>query len=434
VDFGGVGALKKVSFVTLGCKVNQYDTASVIEKLPKGEFISVPFPEKADYYVINTCTVTEKADAEARRYIRRARRLNPNGIVIVTGCYAQVSPGELEKERDVDYVIGNADKLLVVAAIEEGRRQANPKIIVSDVFRQREFESPPLTSFPERTRAFLKIQDGCNYRCTFCIIPFARGRSRSLPVAEVVKRMERLRIAGYKEVVLTGIHLSSYGRDIGTNLLRLLSEIESSGVMPRVRLSSLDPADTNEDLIDFVASSNVVCPSLHVALQSGDAGVLRRMRRRYKPEEFLRLTHLIRERIPDAAIGTDIMVGFPGETEEEFLNSLEVLKASALTYFHVFPYSKRRGTPAAQMPCQVDSETVKRRSDVLRTLGREKKIRFFEGFIGRSLSVLIERGSRGTTPNYIPVRVTDGNFKPGDETMVRITGVRGEEALGVPMS
>lgn len=434
MDIRGVGALKKVSFITLGCKVNQYDAASLIEKLPKGKFINVPFPEKADYYVINTCTVTEKADAEARRFIRRARRLNPDGIVIVTGCYAQVSPRELEKERDIDYVIGNADKLAVVAAIEEGKRQDKPKIIVSDVFKQREFESLPITSFPERTRAFLKVQDGCNYRCTFCIIPFARGRSRSLPIAEVIRRIERLRASGYKEVVLTGIHLSSYGRDIGTGLLRLLREIESSGVIPRVRLSSLDPADMDEEFIDFVASSKVVCPSLHVALQSGDANVLRRMRRRYKPEEFLRLTHLIRERIPDAAIGTDIMVGFPGETEEEFLNSLEVLKASALTYFHVFPYSKRRGTPAAQMPCQVDSETVKRRSNLLRVLGREKKVRFFESFIGRTLSVLVERGSKGTTPNYIPVRVTNGHFRPGDETVVKVIGVRGEEALGVPIS
>ncbi len=218
-------SVKSVSFVTLGCKVNQYDTNAVMGMLPPEEFVLVPFTERADCYVINTCTVTHKADAEARNYINRVRKANPDGVVIVTGCYAQVSPDELEDVEGVDYIVGNADKLLLTEVIMQGAKQQKPKVIVSDVFRAREFESPEIKGFSERTRAFLKVQDGCNYRCTFCIIPFARGRSRSLPTLEVIRRMELLRDAGYKEGVLTGIHLSSYGRDIGCSLLSLLEEV-----------------------------------------------------------------------------------------------------------------------------------------------------------------------------------------------------------------
>lgn len=427
-------SVKSVSFVTLGCKVNQYDTNAVMGMLPPEEFVLVPFTERADCYVINTCTVTHKADAEARNYINRVRKANPDGVVIVTGCYAQVSPDELEDVEGVDYIVGNADKLLLTEVIMQGAKQQKPKVIVSDVFRAREFESPEIKGFSERTRAFLKVQDGCNYRCTFCIIPFARGRSRSLPTLEVIRRMELLRDAGYKEVVLTGIHLSSYGRDIGCSLLSLLEEIEKSRIVPRVRLSSLDPADMSEELIDFVALSKTICPSFHMALQSGDADVLRRMRRRYKPELFLHYTDLIREKIPQAAIGTDVMVGFPGEGDEEFSNSYILLEKSALTYFHVFPYSMRKNTPAYTMPGKVETGVAKRRSAVMRGLGREKKVSFYRGFIGEVLTVLVERGSKGTTPNYISVRVVGGDPKPGDQIQARIVDVRGEEALGVPLS
>jgi len=429
--------VKKIAFVTLGCKVNQYDTNAVIDDLPSGEYIKVPFPGRADLYVINTCTVTHKADAEARHYISRAKRLNPKGVIIVTGCYAQVSPDELKAQKGVDYVIGNADKTILAEVIGGAEPQSAPKIIVSDVFRRREFETPEITHFSDRTRAFLKVQDGCNYRCSFCIIPFARGRSRSLPVAEVIRRMEVLRDSGYKEIVLTGIHLSSYGRDIGVDFLGLLREVEKAAVVPRVRISSLDPADMSEELIDYVARSETICRSFHVALQSGDGDVLKRMRRRYKPEDFLRLTSLIRERMPEAAIGTDVMVGFPGETEEEFQNTYELLDSSELTYFHVFPYSRRRGTPAAQIPVQVHPDVIKRRSKALRDLGMAKKAAFYRGFVGRLLPVLIEggmrsvRGTKGTTPNYVTVRVEDAGLRPGDEIMARISAIRGEEALGV---
>lgn len=427
--------MKKISVVTLGCKVNQYDTAAVLNMLPDSKYMKVPFPEEADVYVIDTCTVTHRADAEARHYISRAKRINPNGVVIVTGCYAQVSSDELKEVKGVDYVVGNSDKFSsLVKIIREGEAQSEPKVFVSDLFKEkkRRFESPEINYFPERTRAYLKIQDGCNYRCTFCIIPYARGVSRSLSIDEVLRRMERLSMSGYKEVVLTGVHIASYGRDIGTSLLELLREIESEKIVKRVRLTSLDPADTTDELINFVADSKTICPQFHVALQSGDRDVLKRMRRRYKPEHFLHSTDLIRTVLPDAAIGTDVMVGFPGETDEEFQNTLNLLKESALTYFHVFSYSKRKNTPAATMPNQIQPRVIKERSRTLRELGHEKKSEFYRSFIGTTLPVLVEKGEKGTTPNYITVRIENSSFGIGDEVQVEIRGVMEGEAVGVP--
>jgi len=425
---------KKISVVTLGCKVNQYDTAALLNRLPESKYKRVPFSEPADVYVIDTCTVTHKADSEARNYVYRANRSNPKGIVVVTGCYAQVSSQELKELEGVDYIVGNSHKFSsLLNIIREGESQLEPKVIVSDIFneKKRRFESPEINYFPERTRAFLKVQDGCNYSCSFCIIPLARGRSRSLSINEVLNRMEILSNSGYKEVVLTGIHLASYGRDVGTNLLNLLIEVEKSNIMNWIRLSSLDPADTSDELIDFVASSKTICPSFHIALQSGDKDVLKRMRRRYNPEGFIYSTNLIRERIQDAAIGTDVMVGFPGETENEFENTRKLLKQSPLTYYHVFPYSKRRGTTASNMPDQVPPEVTKLRSKILRDQGVEKKRQFYRRFIGKEVPVIVETGLKATSRNYISVQIVDGNLKVGDEARVEITKVEGEVALGL---
>ncbi|MGB2691911.1 MAG: tRNA (N(6)-L-threonylcarbamoyladenosine(37)-C(2))-methylthiotransferase MtaB [Thermodesulfobacteriota bacterium] len=426
--------MKSISIVTLGCKVNQYDTAVILNQLPKSKYKKVPFSDKADVYVIDTCTVTHRADAEARNYINRAKRANPDGLVVVTGCYAQVSPEELKEVKGVDYVIGNSHKFSsLLKIIREGIPQEEPKVFISDIFKEKKkgFESPDIEIFPGRTRAFLKVQDGCNYACTFCIIPRARGRSRSLEIAEILNRMEKLAQSGYKEIVLTGVHIASYGREIGTNFFELLKEIEKEKIVNRVRLTSLDPADTELDLIDFIADSETICPQFHIALQSGDQDVLKRMRRRYGPEKFLDLTNQIRQRMPDAAIGSDIMVGFPGETEEEFLNTYEIARDSALTYFHVFPYSKRKMTPAAVMAEQINPSEIKDRSKILRELGSKKKTEFFKQFIGRKFPVLIEKGSKGTTPNYIPVRFDTDGFNVGDEVLVRINDVVKEEAIGV---
>jgi threonylcarbamoyladenosine tRNA methylthiotransferase MtaB len=425
--------MKTVSFVTLGCKVNQYDTAVLMDKLPANRYKTVPFTEKADVYVIDTCTVTHKADAEARNYVYRAKRANPEGVVVVTGCYAQVSSEELQGVDGVDYVVGNSDKFTsLLKVIREGKRQTKTRVFRSDIFKEKKksFESPDIGNFPGRTRAFLKVQDGCNYACSFCIIPRARGRSRSLEAREILKRMEKLSLAGYKEIVLTGIHIASYGRDIGTSFFQLIKQIEEAKIVGRVRLTSLDPADFDTELIEFVAASETICPQFHVALQSGDRGVLKRMRRRYTPERFLTLTKSIRVNMPEAAIGSDIMVGFPGETEEEFHNTYNVAQESPLTYFHVFPYSKRKMTTAAVMPGQIHPDIIKDRSKRLRELGSKKKSEFVRSFLGKTFPVLVETHSKGTTPNYISVRLDDPGLKVGDEVDITITGVNGEEAIG----
>jgi len=409
--------MKSISFVTLGCKVNQYDTAVLINKLPKSKYTSVPFPGKADIYVIDTCTVTHKADAEARHYINRAKRINPNGVVVVTGCYAQVSAEEISNLKGVDYVVGNSDKFSTLMKIlRQGSLQKEPKVFINDIFKEkkRKFESPEIDFFPGRTRAFLKVQDGCNYACTFCIIPYARGRSRSLGIDDVIKRIRVLRQSGYKEAVLTGIHLASYGRDIGSNLIKLLSRIDDEKILSRIRLSSLDPADINQDFINFVSNSQTICPSFHISLQSGDEQVLKNMRRRYKPKQFLDITDQIREAMPDSSIGTDIMVGFPGETEVEFNNSYNLLDESELTYFHVFSYSKRKGTKAAIMHNQIDPGVIKQRSKIIRDLGMKKKIEFNKSFIGKELEVLVENNSKGTSRNYISVKLHKDDYSKGE--------------------
>jgi len=424
--------LKRVSFVTLGCKVNQYDTNAIRNAVEGEGYVVVPFPEEADVYVINTCTVTHRADSEARRLVGRAVRANPRAVVIVTGCYAQTSAAEVGELPGVDYVIGNADRARVVDVIRNGVKRAEPEVAVSDVFAERRFQSPPVERFPDRTRAFLKVQDGCNYRCTFCIIPFARGRSRSLPAEEVVRRIHTLRRSGYREVVLTGVHLSSYGRDIGTDLYGLLAAVERARPGVSVRLSSLDPADMDPRVLELVARSEVFRPSLHIALQSGDGTVLRRMRRRYGPDQFLRSTDLARRLLPEASIGTDVIVGFPGEGEKEFENTYSLLERSAVTYFHVFPFSKRRGTPAATMDGQVEGHVIKERCRVLRELGARKKREFYGRFVGRTVPVLVERRGRGTAANYMPVVLEGGATpSPGEEVGVLITRVGDEAAVGL---
>ena len=424
--------MKRISVVTLGCKVNQYDTAALLNHLPSSRFArNENFDDPADVYVIDTCTVTHKADAEARNYVYRAKRSNPRGVVIVTGCYAQVSSEDLAALPQVDYVIGNSHKFsALLPAVRGGTVQEEPRVLISDMFREkkRKFDTPDIRFFPDRTRAFLKVQDGCDYACTFCIIPRARGRSRSLDPDEVVSRLETLARGGYREVVLTGVHLASYGRDTGFDLVSLLAKIEKSGAVRRIRLSSLDPDDTGEDLIDFVSGSETVCPSFHVALQSGDGNVLRRMRRRYSPERFLECTDSIRQKIPEASIGTDIMVGFPGETEEQFLNSREVAERSELTYFHVFPYSVRKMTPAANMKDQVDPRVKKERAASLRDLGKKKKEDFYRKFIGKTLDAIVESRSNCTTNNYINVKLVGENPDTGDEIKVRIKNVENEIA------
>ena len=430
----------RIAITTLGCKINQYDSAVIQSRLEENHSF-VPFEEPADCYIINTCTVTDRADWEARQLVRRAKRLSPGAKVLVTGCYAQVNPAEVADVPGVDYVVGlnRLDDLLQFVALPKDR---DVRIAVSDVKRQRGVPVLGTRTLPGHTRAFLKIQEGCNYSCTYCIIPTARGLSRSVTPREVLEQVRMLADAGYREIVLTGIHLGGYGQDLipKVDLTALLEMIAQSRLIPRVRLSSLDPREVPDRLVDLMAKSDVICPHLHVCAQAGDDEILKRMRRNYDGAYYRELLMKVRERLPDAALGSDIIVGFPGETDGAFDRSLEFFAALPLTYFHVFPYSSRRGTVAASLPDHVGSEVKKTRARRMRELGAMKKRDFCLRFRGQKLSVLIEEKidratglRRGFSRNYLPVLVPAGGTLVNREIEVEVEGFEGGWLRGTPL-
>ena len=372
----------KIAITTLGCKINQYDSAVIQNRLEENHSF-VPFEEPADCYIINTCTVTDRADWEARQLVRRAKRLSPGAKVLVTGCYAQVNPAEVAGVPGVDYVVG-LNRMEDLLQFIDLPKDGDVRIAVSDVKRERGVPVLGTRALPGHTRAFLKIQEGCNYSCTYCIIPTARGLSRSVTPREVLEQVRMLADAGYREIVLTGIHLGGYGQDLKpkVDLTALLEMIAQSRLIPRLRLSSLDPREVPDRLLDLMASSDVICPHLHICAQAGDDEILKSMRRNYDGAYYRELLMKVRERLPDAALGSDIIVGFPGETDGAFDRSLEFFAALPLTYFHVFPYSSRRGTVAASLPDHVGGEVKKTRARQNARTGRDEEERLLSSLQG----------------------------------------------------
>ena len=429
----------RVAITTLGCKVNQYDSAVIQGRLEAQGHSFVPFEERADFYIINACTVTDRADWEARQLIRRAKRLSPRARVLVTGCYAQVSPQEVARVPDVDFVVGlnRLEDLVRFVRHAEGAR--GTEISVGNPREERGVRVLGARGLPDHTRAFLKIEEGCNYSCTYCIIPIARGRSRSVPVEEVLRQVQSLAHEGFKELVLTGIHLGAYGRDLKpkTDLVRLLERIADSGLIPRVRLSSLDPREVTHPLLRLMAESQVLCPHLHICIQAGEDGILRKMRRNYDTSYYRDLIWRTRDLLPTSSLGTDLIVGFPGETGEEFDRSLEFLDSLPLTYFHVFPYSIRTGTLAAVLPHQVPLQVKKERARRVRELGARKKKEFYRQFIGTQVSVLVEQAVdevkglyKGYSKNYLAVRLYGQQVQVNHEMTVALEGLEGGRLLG----
>jgi threonylcarbamoyladenosine tRNA methylthiotransferase MtaB len=403
----------RVAIKTLGCKINQYDSAVIRERLARESCSLVPFEDPADVYVLNTCTVTDRADWEARQLVRKARRRSPSARVVVTGCYAQVSPDEVSRIPGVDFVVGLNRMDELVGYVADRESGSAPAVSVGNPRDERGVGVLGARRFLGRTRAFLKVQEGCNFACSYCIIPTARGRSRSVPPEEVLEQVRGLAEAGYSEIVLTGIHLGGYGHDLAPRvpLSGLVRRIAGSGLIRRLRLSSLDPREVTDELLAVMADSEVVCPHLHVCVQAGDDGILRKMRRNYDTAFFARLMARARGKLPRAALGTDVIVGFPGETDAAFGGSLDYLADLPLTYFHVFPYSARRGTPAVDMPDQVTPAEKKERSRRARDLGTRKKHEFYREQVGRRVSVLVEAlvagdpaAVKGYSRNYLPVR------------------------------
>jgi threonylcarbamoyladenosine tRNA methylthiotransferase MtaB len=422
----------RIAITTLGCKINQYDSAVIQERLGSAQHSFVPFDERADFYIINTCTVTDRADWEARQLVRRAKRLSPEARVLVTGCYAQVSPEEVARLPGVDFVVGlnRLDDLL--RFVDQHGLPDEERISVGDVKMERGVSVLGAKELPGRTRAFLKIQEGCNYSCTYCIIPTARGRSRSVPPEEVLNQLRSLAEEGFVEIVVTGIHLGGYGHDLKpkTDLTSLLEKIVESRLIPRLRLSSLDPREVPDRLLKLLAQSDVLCPHLHVCAQAGEDRILKQMRRNYDTAYYRDIITRAREVLPDAALGSDIIVGFPGESEDDFYRSMEFFDSLSLTYFHVFPYSVRAGTVAASLPDHVPPGIRKERAKKMRELGARKKREFYRGFIGRCVSVLVEhavdKGSgayKGYSRNYLPVLVQAEESQINHEVEVVIEGL-----------
>jgi threonylcarbamoyladenosine tRNA methylthiotransferase MtaB len=375
--------------------------------------------------------VTAKSDAETRRLIRRAQRANPIAPVVVTGCYAQLAAEALLEIPGVSLVLGNSEKRNIASFIRA--MEEKPRSIVADISKAPIGSGVVLESFAEHTRAFLQVQNGCDARCSYCIVPFARGASRSVAPEEALQGMTTFTDKGFKEIVLTGIHLGAYGLDLNpaTDLLGLLTLAKESSVVKRVRIGSLEPAELTPDLLNFISRSTMVCPHLHLPLQSGSDSVLSRMDRGYSTSFYRDLLEKVVQAIPQVNLGCDLIAGFPGESEEEFTQTLNFVESLPLSYLHVFPFSKRPGTPAATMTGQLDSRTIKERADALRAVSAVKARAFAERFIGEELQVLVQRGGRkGLSRNYLPVLVEGGEGLFNTEVTVLITGRNGAELTG----
>jgi threonylcarbamoyladenosine tRNA methylthiotransferase MtaB len=387
---------RTVAIATLGCKTNQFESAALEEKLKDAGYRVIPFDEGADLVVVNTCTVTAATDAQSRNLVRRARRLNDACRVVVTGCYAQVNPGDLQSIPGISLLIGNEEKNDFLRLLQEAGKES-PHVQVSDIRKARRASTLPLSVFSERSRAYVQIQNGCDAFCSYCLIPFARGPSRSVPPEEVLLQVERLTANGYPEIVLTGIHIGGYGVDLEPtlSLLELVRRIGVETGVGRLRLGSLEPTEIPGALVETVASSRILCPHFHIPLQAGDDAVLRRMNRHYDAAFFRDLVEDIHRRIPDAAIGLDVITGFPGETETEFENSFRLVESLPVSYLHVFPFSRRPGTPAATMAGQLPGDLIRKRAARLRALGGKKNREFARRFIGRNLEVVVEGGRSG---------------------------------------
>ena len=384
------------------------------EQFINNNYEIVNFEEFADVYIINTCTVTNMSDRKSRQIIRRAKQINPNSILVATGCYAQTAKEELEKITDIDLIVGNTEKKDIVKIVEEYRDNKNrERVKMSDINKQKEFVDFGSVTYTEKTRAVIKVQDGCNNFCSYCIIPYAKGRVRSRKLESVVKEITEIAAKGIKEVVITGIHVASYGIDFDNNtrLIDLLEAIQKIDGIKRIRLGSLEPNIITEEFVNRLKKVTKMCDHFHLSLQSGCDETLKRMNRKYTAETFEKEVNLLRKTFPDVALTTDVIVGFPGETEEEFNETYKYLSKIRFTKLHVFKYSPRKGTVAAKMKNQIDSTVKEKRSHKLIELSNECEIEFLDRYVGKELKVLFEKQdgeyTKGHTTNYLVVKAKE---------------------------
>ena len=422
----------RIAFATVGCRLNQFETDALRGRAHAAEGEVVPFEAPADVYVINTCTITAEADADSRQLARRAIRRNPSALVVVTGCYAQAAPAAVAVIPGVDLVVGNQEKAGLLSILREVRKNGAPEVRVGEIagrIRMDRDEYGPGID-PDRTRAFLKVQDGCNLTCSFCVVPAVRGPNRSLPVVSIVEEIERLRAAGFPEVVLTGVHLGTYGRDLSprASLVELCRHIAALPASPRIRLSSLDPHEVSPELIELLATSSRFCRHLHLPLQSGDEGILRRMRRGHTAAEFRSLVERLVRAVPGIAVTADVIVGFPGEDDCAFQATRSLLDSLPLAGLHVFSYSRRVGTEAAGFARQIPRVIKRQRNHALRSLAERKGEEFGRRFVGAVLTVVVLHGDdksghrEGLSDNYVRVRFKAEAELEGSLVQVRVEG------------
>jgi threonylcarbamoyladenosine tRNA methylthiotransferase MtaB len=426
----------RFTITTLGCKVNQCESSALVAVLETSGYRWVPTNEETDLVIINTCTVTGKAAMQSRQAIRQAVRNHPNAKIVVTGCYAQTAPDEIQAINGVEYIVGHGDKMTIAQIVEKPAPAAGgPTLVHQDIEQARCFAPLPSVAPACRTRAFLKIQDGCNSFCTYCIVPHARGRSRSMTAEDVLDHLRNLTTKGFSEVVLTGIHLGAYGKDLRpkTSLLDLIYSIKQQNVAQRLRLSSIEPTEIDDDLIDLTCTPDgPLCPHFHIPLQSGDDAVLKRMGRPYTSVQFVQVIEKVRQALPFGAIGIDVLVGFPGEDEKAFNRTVSLIESLDITYLHVFPFSPRTGTPAASFEGRIPERIVKKRCQLLRQMGEKKKREFYRSNIGCKVDILIEtcdidKGqSKGMSENFIPVILPDTPLEKNSIVTVRIDTVKSD--------
>lgn len=385
---------KKVALHNLGCKVNAYEVEAMQQLLENAGYETVPFEEGADVYVINTCTVTNIADRKSRQMLHKAKKMNPDAIVVATGCYSQADTEKLKEDTAVDLILGNNQKTQIVEALEEYEKEHAKQVQVIEINHTKEYEELSISSTAEHVRAYIKVQDGCNQFCTYCIIPFARGRVRSRKIEEVLSEVETLAAKGYKEVVLTGIHLSSYGVDFPKeereSLLSLIQAVSRVEGISRIRLGSLEPRIITEEFLEGIVKTGKVCPHFHLSLQSGCNKTLKNMNRRYSAQEYAEKCELIRKFYPAPALTTDVIVGFPQETEEDFEESYEFVKKIHFYETHIFKYSRRHGTKAASMDGQLTEAAKAQRSDRMLELHEIRAREYEEAMIGKKMELLLE--------------------------------------------
>jgi threonylcarbamoyladenosine tRNA methylthiotransferase MtaB len=420
---------KTFKVITLGCKVNQYESASLEQKLKETGWSGAGKDDKAGLVVINTCIVTQRASYQSRQAIRKAIRENPGCIAAAIGCYGQVFPDELSEIEGVDIIAGNAGKLNLPQILGDHPQKCGQCVVSNDFSKNREFIHIPNRGPSNRTRASLKIQDGCDSFCSYCIVPFARGPVRSLDPLKVIESLHELSSAGYHEVVLTGVHLSKYGTDLGkgNTLKDILKKIDNERLPLRIRLSSLEPNEIDKELMEMIVSCSWLCRHLHIPLQSGDDTILKRMNRRYTSKNFAELVNMAHKKAPLAAIGLDVIAGFPGEDDKAFYNTAQIISDLPVSYLHVFPFSPRKGTPAARFSGQVNQKIVKDRAAVLREIGAKKREVFHNSCIGKEFEVIVTgpaQGAKGMvegiSDNYLNIIIPSHGFNKNSLVPVRI--------------